>query len=87
MAELHKFRDDVRSKEGRVKPISARHLDENLKTVRLKLSDSLKTFLKITQSAGVEDELDFVVQPPSAEAVPVFEGGQFSRWEETKGCE
>jgi len=86
MAELHKFKDDTKTAKQRAEPIVARHLDENFDTVRLELSDSLKTFLKITQSPGVADKLDFVTQPPSAESVPIFTGGLFDRWEETEEC-
>jgi hypothetical protein len=87
MAELYKFRDDCLTDEGRAKPVKARMLDENFKTVRLELSDSLKSWLKIVQTPGSPDMLDFVIQPPSAEALPVFVGGQFSRWETTEECE
>jgi hypothetical protein len=87
MAELHKFQDDAKTAEKRVQPIGARHLDENFKMVWLDLSDSLKSFLTLTESPGVRPVLDFVTQPPSAESVPVFSGGQFMEWRETEECE
>lgn len=86
MAELHKFRDDTKSREQRIEPIRAKHLDDNFRTVRLKLSESLATFLKIVEKPGVQDELDFVTQPPSAESVPVFINGEFSEWKQTGEC-
>ena len=87
MAELHKFVDDCRTDADRAKPAKARLIDENFRTVRLELSDAMKSFLKIVQTPGAADVLDFVTQPPSAEAVPVFSGGRFSRWETTEECE
>lgn len=86
MAELHKFQDDVRSDEGRAKPIGARHLDDNFKIVRLKLSDSLSGFLRIKENFPQPDELDFVVPPPSGQSVPMFAGGQFSQWVPVTEC-
>lgn len=87
MAELHKFRDDAKTPEQRVKPIGAQHLDDNFRTVRLELSDSLASFLKIVQAPGVPDKLDFVTPPPSAMSVPVFSGGRFREWTEADQCE
>jgi hypothetical protein len=87
VAELHKFKDDTKSPEQRVAPIGAQHLDDNFKQVWLDMSDSLKTFLKITEAPGVRPILDFVDQPPSAESVPVFSGGVFLEWRETEECE
>ena len=80
MAELHKFKDDTKSPEQRVAPIGAQYLDDNFKQVWLDMSDSLKTFLKITEAPGARPILDFVTQPPSARAVPEFENGEFRGW-------
>ena len=86
MADLHKFQDDVRSDEGRAKPIGARHLDENFKVVRIKLSSSLAGFLTIKENFPQPDELDFVVPPPSGQSAPVFVNGQFSQWMPIRSC-
>jgi hypothetical protein len=88
MADLHKFQDDVRSDEGRAKPIGARHLDDNFGTVRLKLSANLSGFLKITENFPKPDELEFVTAPPSngSQYAPVFVNGQFSQWMKISAC-
>lgn len=88
MADLHKFQDDVRSDEGRAKPIGARHLDENFKVVRIKLSSSLAGFLTIKENYPQPDELDFIVPPPGSgdEYAPVFANGQFSQWMRIREC-
>jgi hypothetical protein len=87
MAELHKFRDDTKSKEDRVAPIKAQELDDNFKMVWLELSDSVKSFFKLTEAPGVRPKLEFRVEPPSAESVPVFENGEFSEWKQTGECD
>jgi hypothetical protein len=88
MADLHKFQDDVRSDEGRAKPVGARHLDENFKVVRLKLSSSLEGFLTIKENFPQPDELEFVTAPPSngSQYAPVFVNGQFSQWMKISEC-
>jgi hypothetical protein len=86
MAELHKFKDDCQTPENRPKPIKAQELDDNFKTVRVQLSASLSSWLKIVQTPGSPDQLDFVTPPPSAESIPTFSGGVFSGWTQTEEC-
>jgi hypothetical protein len=86
MAELHKFQDDAKDKKKAVGPLVARHMDENWKTVRLELSDSLKSFLQRIETPGVPDRLDFVTQPPSAAAIAVFQAGRFLEWRTISVC-
>lgn len=87
MANLHRFQGDVTTEGGRVLPVRARYLDENFQAVRLKLSDQLRGFLQIKENFPEQDELEFVVPPPSGEAVPAFKNGVFSRWINVKLCE
>jgi hypothetical protein len=86
MAELHKFKDDVRGDEGRSAPILADELDKNFAIVNLKISANLAGFLRIKENAPKESELEFVVPPPSGSAVPLFSGGTFSQWIPVKEC-
>lgn len=61
MGELHKFRDDVRSEAGRVKPVMSRALDDNFAIVRLKVSDSLAALLRIKDNSPLSDSLELAV--------------------------
>lgn len=65
MAELHKFVDDTKTPEQRVKPIKARELDDNFTTVRLKLSDDFLGLFKIEESFPNRDELQFDFNVPT----------------------
>lgn len=87
MAELHEFRDDAKSKEDRVKPIIARHLDENFKTVRLKLDSTVEAVFKIVETPGVNDMLALADGAPTSGtwALAVVEG--VLTFVETEECE
>lgn len=86
MADLHKFQDDAQSKEDRVKPVKARMLDENFRTVRLKLSDKFALAFRITQSAAQSDVLDLSLSvPTSGKHILGVEDGQL-KFFETDEC-
>jgi hypothetical protein len=82
MADLHKFQDDVRSDEGRAKPISARRIDENFQIVRLKIADNLTGFLEITQNSPQADELRLSLSiPTSGKRILGFNNGTLTLFE------
>jgi hypothetical protein len=85
MADLHKFQDDAKDKTKAVGPISARHLDENFKTVRLELDDLLKAVFEIEQNPGVADKLKLKTGSPSNAVLGISAGVVL--WIQTDECE
>jgi hypothetical protein len=58
MGELHKFKDDVRTAEGKRKAISAKALDNNFQVVRLRVSSSLAALLRVKDNSPQADSLE-----------------------------
>jgi hypothetical protein len=85
MAELHKFQDDAKTADDRVKPIVARHIDENFKTVRLELDELLKAVFEIEENPGVADKLKLKTGHPSNAVLGISAGVVL--WIDTDECE
>jgi hypothetical protein len=83
MAELHRFKDDVAAGEIQ---ISANDLDENFRTVRLRLDSSIETAFQIRKNKGAADTLE--INAPDGEGTFVlgFVDGNLT-WIETEDCE
>ena len=65
MGELHKFKDDVRTETGRVKPVMAQALDDNFKIVRIKVADNLSGLIRIKDNSPTADSLELAVSSGS----------------------
>lgn len=82
MAELHQFKDDYQNKKTQV---NVSKLDENFRTVRLKVSANCDGVFEINQNKGAADL--FTISPPDGVG-PFIIGCQDGVlvWLETEEC-